>query len=441
MNARVPFAAAIVLVVCSCSGATKTAANPTPSYMPADCAHFSPKASAPAPFHIPTPSLAPNPTISTDVQLRVLDRLVEVIDQDYLYADFQGVDWNSLARDYRQKVQAGMNTETFYDGMVKLVTALADNHSQFQSPAIVTASNAELAGANDYVGIGVVVKPEPEHGDVSVLAVFPGSPAEHGGMKQHDNILAVDGRPIVEKGVASPQLVRGPQCSVAILTIQTPGKASHRIAVVRDKVTSPEPIVAQLVHTKDGSRIGYIFIPTFFDRQVPPQVDQALRTFGSLDGLILDDRMNPGGSSDVLGPVLSRFISGTLGHFVSRTSERAFDLQARPLLNSARVPLVVLVGKDTVSFGEIFAGILQDLGRAQVVGDTTLGNVETLHGIKLEDGSVAWIAEERFDPEVSHASWEGKGIVPNVKAVAEWDTFTFDTDPAVAAALKVLKHG
>lgn len=94
-----------------------------------------------------------------------------------------------------------------------------------------------------------------------------------------------------------------------------------------------------------------------------------------------------------------------------------------------------------MSFGEIFAGILQDLGRAQVVGDTTLGNVETLQGIELEDGSVAWIAEERFDPEVSHADWEKTGIVPNVKATAEWDTFTFDTDPAVAAALKVLKHG
>ena len=432
--------AAIVLAACSCSGATKIADNPTPSYVPAACAHFSPTASVPAPFHIPTPSLAPNPTISTEVQLRVLDELVYKIEQVYLYPDYQGVDWPSIARDYRQKVQAGVSTETFYEDMAKLVGALADEHSQFQSPAVVTASNAELAGANDYVGIGVVVKPVPEHSDVSVLAVFLGSPAEHGGLKQHDKILAVDGHPIVVKGVAYPHLVRGPRCSVAILTIQTPGKASHRIAVVRDEVTAPEPIVARLVHTKDGSRIGYIFLPTFFDKKVPPQVDQALRDFGNLDGLILDNRMNPGGSSDVVNPILSRFTSGTFGHFISRTSDRPFNLPAHPIHNSTSVPLVVLVGKDTVSFGEIFSGILQDIGRAKVVGDTTLGNVETLHGYAFQDGSRAWIAQERFDPEVSHADWEKTGIVPDVKASAEWDTFTFETDPAVAAALQLLNH-
>jgi hypothetical protein len=32
------------------------------------------------------------------------------------------------------------------------------------------------------------------------------------------------------------------------------------------------------------------------------------------------------------------------------------------------------------------------------------------------------------------------GVVPDVKAVAEWDTFTFETDPAVAASLQLLKH-
>lgn len=437
MKSRILFVAAIVLALCSCNGTTTAAANPKPTYVPAFCANVSPAPVAPT---TPTAPAGDNPTISTEVQLRVIDSMVAQIDQVYLYPDFQGVDWSTIARDYRRKIEAGVDTATFYDDMVKLVNALGDNHSRFESPAVAKASDASLAGTNDYVGIGVSVLPLPERGRVSILSLFPGSPAERSGVKIHDNILAVDGQPIVKSGVAKPMLLRGPRCSVAVLTIQSPGKAARRIAVVRDKVTTPEPIEAQLLHTADGSRIGYIYLPTFFDKQITPQVDQALRDFGQLDGLILDDRMNTGGSFSVLEPVLSHFTSGTVGHFVSRTTERAFELKGRPFGNSETVPLVVLTSKHTESFAEIFAGILQDVGRAKVVGDTTAGNVETLHALTFDDGSRAWIAEERFESEVSRSVWEKTGIVPDLKAPAEWDTFTFDTDRAVAAALQVLTH-
>ena len=45
-----------------------------------------------------------------------------------------------------------------------------------------------------------------------------------------------------------------------------------------------------------------------------------------------------------------------------------------------------------------------------------------------------------FDPFVSHANWEKTGIVPDVEAYADWDTFLFETDPSVAAALSLLGH-
>ena len=186
--------------------------------------------------------------------------------------------------------------------------------------------------------------------------------------------------------------------------------------------------------------IGYIFIPSFFDETIPDQIKQALNNFGPLDGLILDNRMNGGGSSNVVEPIFSLFTSGTVGNFVSRTGKRPLTIDAHPVQNSDTVPLVVLVGKDTVSFGEIFSGSLQDNGRAKLVGETTLGNVEILHGYDFEDGSLMWIAQERFDPAVSHADWEKTGIIPDVQADADWDTFTLDTDPSVAAAVKLLGH-
>ena len=74
------------------------------------------------------------------------------------------------------------------------------------------------------------------------------------------------------------------------------------------------------------------------------------------------------------------------------------------------------------------------------MGQTTLGNVETLHGFTFDDGSRVWIAQERFDPLISHADWEKDGIQPDVEAHADWDTFTFENDPSVAAAVELLGH-
>jgi C-terminal processing protease CtpA/Prc len=143
----------------------------------------------------------------------------------------------------------------------------------------------------------------------------------------------------------------------------------------------------------------------------------------------------------VVEPVLSYFTSGILGVFRTRTAvTRPLAIQPNPIENSETVPLVILVGKDTVSFGEIFSGALQDSGRAKLVGQATAGNVEILHGHNFPDGSMMWLAEETFAPAVHHTRWEGTGVIPDVEAYADWDTFTFATDPAIIAALKLLAH-
>jgi C-terminal processing protease CtpA/Prc len=83
---------------------------------------------------------------------------------------------------------------------------------------------------------------------------------------------------------------------------------------------------------------------------------------------------------------------------------------------------------------------MQDLGRAKVVGQTSLGNVEVLNGYDFDDGSMIWIASETFDSAFSEDNWEQSGIIPDVEAYAEWDTFYFDTDPAILASLELLGH-
>ena len=420
------------------STSTTTPTPLVPAYIPPQCASSALATIAPdIALAQPTAEAKPNPQISKSEQLRVFRKMTNTIDQVYVYPDFNGKDWKAIKETYRARIEAGLDTEAFYQEMRAMVFELEDDHSNYLSPVEVEAEETELKGENNYVGVGVYGNYDFEKSSFVIISTFPGSSAEYGGLQSHDSIILVDGLPITEE---LGNRLRGPECSVVIAKVQSPSEAPRDVMLMRYRIEGGIPVEARLVTTTDDSKVGYISIPTFFDETIPPQVEAALNQFGQLDGLILDLRGNGGGSSTVTYPIMSLFTSGKLGDFVSREESRPLEIEANPIQNSQTVPLIVMVSEDTVSFGEIFAGVMQDSGRAKIVGQTSLGNVEVLSGYDFEDGSLMWIAAETFKSAFSNANWEQTGIVPDVQAFAPWDSFYFDTDPAVKASVELLGH-
>jgi carboxyl-terminal processing protease len=407
-----------------------------PAYIPPECAAV-PLATIPPDVALQATPDVQIAEISQEEQLRVFAELTQVVEAIYVYPDYNGKDWNDLKSRYKAQIEAGLDTPSFYQAMSAMIEELGDEHSFFLSPQESTESEAELRGDIEFVGVGVYSQPDFDRRRLVVVSTFPGSPAEYGGIQHHDSILLIDGQTINED---FGNLLRGPQCSAVVLSVQSPGEAPRDVMLLRYVIHGNVPIDARLVSTHDGSKIGYIFIPSFFDETLPRQIKDVLNQFGPLDGLILDLRMNGGGSSGVTYPILEYFVQGKLGQFVGRKTSRDLEIRANEIQNSQTVPLVVMVSQDTVSFGEIFAGVLQDAGRARIVGETSLGNVEVLHGYDFEDGSQVWIAAETFASAFSDANWEETGIIPDVQAFAEWDTFYFETDPSIAAAVDLLGH-
>lgn len=407
-----------------------------PAYIPPECAAV-PLATLPPDQAIRVTPDVEVAEISQAQQLSIVGELENLVEDVYVYPDYNGKDWNEIVSRHQARIEAGLNTQSFYDEMDAMIAELGDEHSSFLSPLEVAEWTAELQGDTEYVGVGIVGLADFEQARLVVISTYPGSPAEYGGIQHHDTILSVDGQPIDED---YSLLLRGPQCSAVVLSVQSPGEAPRDVMLLRYAIQGNIPIDARLVATTDGSKIGYIFIPSFFDETLPEQIKNALNEFGPLDGLILDVRMNGGGTSTVAYPILEYFIQGRLGEFVSREGSTPLEISANEIQNSQTVPLIVMVNQETVSFGELFAGVLQDAGRAQIVGETTLGNVEALSSYSFEDGSVVWLATETFHSAFSDENWEETGIIPDVQAYAEWNTFYFETDPSIAAAVDLLGH-
>ena len=422
---------------------TETLFVPSSTSVPTDTKI--PPTATPSPTATPIPATptatytyTPRPTASP-IHFQILRELWQAVNQNYLYPDFNGLDWDAVLEEYLQRVSQGLSSEEFYLAMDEMLYRLGDDHSVYFSPAQAEEKDAEYAGDYDYDGIGILSTVVPERDLITIIFTFPGSPAEQAGIEWHDNILAVDGHPIVDETGYRRDLLQGPEGSSVELTVRTPGQEPRQVTVQRKSINGPFPVPYQLIISPSGNRIGYILMTTFGDSNTDEQIEKALEELasnGPLDGLILDNRHNSGGSSDVLADTLAYFTNGTVGYFVEQKTERPLQISGQDIFGSQSVPLTVIIGEGTASFGEIFAGLLKDIGRATLIGEQTNGNVEILSIFNFSDGSRAWIAFASFRP-LNHPDqdWEQTGISPDLMIPDDWDQATFENDAAIQAAL------
>ena len=68
------------------------------------------------------------------------------MNEEYLYPDFNGLDWNAVHEDYRQRIEAGLSNVDFYDAMAEMIFSLGDDHSQFLTPEEKAAREASMPG-------------------------------------------------------------------------------------------------------------------------------------------------------------------------------------------------------------------------------------------------------------------------------------------------------
>lgn len=378
--------------------------------------------------------------LSAKKQQHLFDELWEIVNDEYLYPDFNGLDWAGVHDEYSAYIARGLSDQEFYFRMWEVIIRLGDDHSVFLDPYMLEEEEALYAGDLEYVGLGVITTYLPDPGIMTIEIIFPDSSAERAGLKPHDNILTMNGQSMAElydeELGTVPPLQEIAKRNEAEFTIQTPGEEPRTMTLAFEKTNVLFPVPAQVFTSPDGQRIGYITLTTFTDPGIPEEFARQLRALGPLDGLILDNRINTGGYNTVAESVLSYFIEGEVGSFVSRNEARSLYIDPLEIYDSQNIPLVVLVGEGTMSFGEIFSGILKDQDRAFLIGNTTFGNIETLWGFELPYDTYIWLAHETFAPyHHSQEDWEQTGIVPHLEVDAPWHLYTPETDPAIQAAL------
>jgi carboxyl-terminal processing protease len=163
---------------------------------------------------------------------------------------------------------------------------------------------------------------------------------------------------------------------------------------------------------------AYLRISTF-QTDTGPAVNRQLEKLradagGTLRGLVLDLRSNPGGllnaaveaADAMLDEGLIVVTRGRLAFANARYHARAGDL-------TGGAPIVVLVDAGTASAAEVLAGALKDHDRATVIGSRTFGKGSVQTVVPLENGDSVKLTTARYYTP-SGRSIQARGIRPDI---------------------------
>lgn len=264
--------------------------------------------------------------------------------------------------------------------------------------------------AGSYPGIGIEVSAEGE--GIKVVRSLADSPAARAGIRGGDVILQIDNEPVGSNVSAALEQMRGPPGSLVRLTLRRAESAELvSVALERAKVE---------VHSVSGemleSGFAYVRIASFSEttRKDFDKVLRELSTSGSLRGVVLDVRHNPGGVLEAAVEVADALLdSGNIVSATGRTAEANFRMDASRGQLLEGVPLVLLINGASASAAEILAGALKDNGRARLVGRRTYGKGVVQSVLPLADGRALKLTTSRYVTPAG-VSIDETGIEPDV---------------------------
>ena len=262
-----------------------------------------------------------------------------------------------------------LNREGMTNAAITAALSQLDPHSVYLPPQELEASQEELAGNFDGIGIQFNVPNDT----AIVLEVIPGGPSEKVGLMAGDRLLKVDDKVIA--GVKFPQdsmvrRMKGPSGTKVTVTVKR-GSEVIPFEITRGKIP---------VHSVDAAfmmtdTVGYLRLSKFSRTTYKECHEAALKLQEQgMKHLVFDVRDNSGGYMDQALLLCNDFLSrgDTLVYIEGlHRAREVYKADGRGALQD--VGLTVLISENSASASEIFAGAIQDNDRGKVVGRRSFG--------------------------------------------------------------------
>ncbi|MDD5339147.1 MAG: S41 family peptidase [Dehalococcoidales bacterium] len=286
-----------------------------------------------------------------------------------------------------------------------IINTIDDPHSVYMSKAQYEQFITQLQGK--YAGIGAVIALEDEK--LVVTDIFADSPAEKAGVQVGDEILEIDGESVAGMSLneISEKMSGAANTTINLQIMHENQTTPITLTITRDYLNLPSVYYTMM------DNIAYIGISHFTERteaEIAPYISQ-LKT-DNAEGIVIDLRGNTGGYLDIVIKVANHFIDEGVIVKVQNSDGSMEIYETDPDAEKTDLPIVILVDGLSASGSEVFAGALQDHGRAVLAGTLTYGKGSVNKFFQLGDGSAIYLTIARWLTPNDRLI-EGQGITPD----------------------------
>ncbi|HEV2852812.1 MAG TPA: S41 family peptidase [Thermoanaerobaculia bacterium] len=265
--------------------------------------------------------------------------------------------------------------DTLMAGALDGTTDALDPFSLYVPASQVSGFLQAQAVGKRYSGLTLL----KERGVAFVVAVEKGSPADQAGVKPGDIVAKVNDR--------STRLM--PLWEIQELLAEKPGT---KIAMELIRVGEPQQLTFELkafdpppVSLEEVEGVPLLRVPTFDDKTAEAIRAALTKTPGRVkDKLLIDLRGVSSGQSEAAYAAARLFTSGDLGALRKRSEElQSFRADDKPVWQGKTV---VLVDRGTLGAAEVFATVLRQKEKAELVGERTFGHAGRQGSAELSSG-------------------------------------------------------
>ena len=425
-------------------------------------------ACGPPPSPTPEPTRAPGPAAVLETRLTaaerraIFDTVWQTVNDQYFDPTFGGKDWQAIGDEYRQKLATVRDDVTFWFLVLNpMLFELGVSHLGALPPELANELD-HMTFATGSLGMDVRLL----DGKAVVTQIIEGAPAAEAGLRPGFVVTSVDGRTLSD--IAAESLETPPDnernrrgnaiqgmrsllygetgTEIDVEYVDAKDRPQHATLQLAPRTGSAcaqlDPLVppacAEIEVRRLADDIGYLRLSGFLEAALDG-VLQAIDELHDTPALIIDLRGNPGGQFPVRKAIASQLVGEP--KLFMRYQHR--DGLEEAYLDSVPDPykgkVVILVDELSASSSEEFAGSLQALGRATIVGSQTPGrclvmNVEPLPN----DALLVYPYGQSQTPD--GRVLEGNGVVPDIAVALDREQLLQGVDSQLEAAITYLEQ-
>lgn len=236
----------------------------------------------------------------------------------------------------------------------------------------------EAQSANSFTGIGIYLS-KSRGGVIRISSIQEGSPAAKSDLAIGDELLEVNGTQVTGASLASTVALIRADIGDRVDLLVARNEKKILVTIKAGKVQAKSVELTQVT-----SSVALLEIASFISGTAI-EVSKVLKSATYSSGVIIDLRNNSGGLLQEAVDVAELFIgNGIIVSYKVNESEKVFRATNS---NPIKVPVVVIINRNTASSAEILAGAFQDRNRGVVIGERSYGKGSVQELILLDDGS------------------------------------------------------